>query len=243
MNTLYHRPAGTGIGARSALPGAVSLRQTVLDAGGVCRSAGHGRTAFRWQGHPRAFVLLTTGRLSVHFRTMGRRVPWAECRATGGQDCMPVTAAILSGREITVRAACAVPCAWIELPPTRLVLLVHEDIAFRRALFGTHARRLPTFFARISSKNVVRFEHRLAEWLLSHARCGEIAATHSEIADELLTAREVVSRKLRTFASKGWIVQRRGRIRIAAPAALARLSGGGMPFHRPEGRAGEASRN
>lgn len=203
-----------------------SLQHAVLDAGGVLTSADEGATAFRWQGHPRAFVLLTEGKLTVHFRTRGRQVPWAECRATAGQDCMPVTAAILSGREITVRATCNAYCEWIELSPTSLILLVHGDMAFRRALFATHARRLPTFFARLSSKNSISLDCRLANWLLNHALSGEVSATHGEIANDLMTAREVVSRKLRDFAMKGWIVQQRGLIRLDAPAALARLSRG-----------------
>lgn len=204
----------------------VSLVRALLDAGGVAKTADEGQTAFRWQGHPRAFVLITRGTLIVHFRTKDRQVPWAECRASAGQDCMPVTAAILSEREITVRARCSDLTTWIELSPNRLVLLVHGDMDFRRALFATHARRLPTFFAKISTKNGPSLDNRLADWLLCHATGREVIATHGDIARDLLTAREVVSRRLRDFASKGWIVQQRGRIHIDAPAALARVSRG-----------------
>jgi CRP/FNR family transcriptional regulator len=69
-------------------------------------------------------------------------------------------------------------------------------------------------------------DNRLADLLLCAARNREVVATHNDIAKDLLTAREVVSRKLRDFAARGWIVQHRGRIRIDAPAALARLSKG-----------------
>ncbi len=213
----------------SSAPDPDMLRQTVLDAGGMPHSAAQGETAFRWQGAPKAFILLTSGKLTVHFRTSGRHVPWAECRATEGQDCMPVTAAILSGREITVRAVCAAPCTWIDLPPTSLVLLVHSNMAFRRALFATHAKRLPTFFTRIASKNVVSLDCRLADWLLSRAEAGRVVATHAEIASDLLTAREVVSRRLRRFADEGWIRQARGEIHLAAPEALLDLSKGDGP--------------
>ena len=207
-------------------PESFSLRQAVIDAGGVLKSGSEGRTAFRWQGHAKAFVLLTEGKLTVHFRTKRRQVPWAECRATEGQDCMPVTAAILSEREITVRATCNADCEWIELSPTSLILLVHGNMAFRKALFATHAKRLPTFFARLSSQNAVSLDCRLADWLLNNAASDEVSATHGEIARDLMTAREVVSRKLRGFAMKGWIVQHRGLIRLDAPAALARLARG-----------------
>ena len=202
------------------------LARAVVDAGGVVKSTNEGQTAFRWQGYPRAFVLVTQGKLTVRFLTEGRQMPWAECRASVGQDCMPVTAAILSEQEITVRAKCSESTTWLELSPNSLVLLVHSDMGFRRALFATHARRLPTFFAKVSAKNGLSLDNRLADWLLCHAKDREVVATHEGIAEDLLTAREVVSRRLRDFASKGWIIQQRGRIHIDAPAALSRLSRG-----------------
>ncbi|CUH51612.1 Crp/Fnr family transcriptional regulator [Shimia sp. R11_0] len=198
----------------------MSLRRAVLDAGGIEKCGADGDVAFRWQGHPRAFVLVTQGKLTVHFRTKGRGVPWAECRAAVMQDCMPVTAALLSEREITVRARCTGVTSWLELSPHSLVLLVHGDMAFRRALFATHAKRLPTFFARASAKSAVSLDSRLADWLLIHADAGEVIATHGQIAEDLLTAREVVSRRLRSFATKGWITQKRGRIVVDTPTAL-----------------------
>ncbi|ABV94261.1 putative transcriptional regulator [Dinoroseobacter shibae DFL 12 = DSM 16493] len=204
----------------------ISLVDGLVAAGGVVKSADKGDTAFQWQGQPKAFVLVTQGKLTVHFRKTGQRLAWAECRATQGQDCMPVTAAILSGSPIAISATCTAPCSWIELAPKRFHQLVDDHLGFRRALFAAHANRLPKFFARVSAKNVLGFDQRLADWLLGHVREGAVVATHGDIAAELLTAREVVSRGLRDFAVKGWITQERGCIFLEAPAALARVSKG-----------------
>jgi CRP/FNR family transcriptional regulator len=203
-----------------------SLERAIIAAGGIVRSAAEGAVAYKWQGLPRAFIFVKSGKLSVQFRTKDRQVPWAECRAAEGQDCMPVTAAILSERAISVRAVCMAPSTWIELSPLALVLLVHGNTAFRHALFKGHAQRLPMFFARISTKNTVGLDQRIADWLLSHAFDNKVRGTHSEIAADLLTAREVVSRKLKEFATKGWIAQKRGSILIEAPAAIALVSKG-----------------
>ena len=213
------RPCGSGIES-------VSLEQAVRDPGAAEKSACEGQTAFCRRGRPKAFVLLKSGRLTVHFRTEARRTPWAECRATDGQDCIPMAASILSDRGISVRATCMAPCTWIELPPTSLVLLVYGQAAFRRTLFAQHVRRLPAFFARISSKNAIGLDQRIADWLLGHAASGTVTATPTEIAADLITVREVISRKLRGFAAKGWIVQGRGRIHLEAPDALLRLARG-----------------
>lgn len=210
-----------------------ALAQAVIDSGGVIRTAREGALAFRWQGLPRAFVLVKSGQLSVQFRTNDRQAPWAECRASSGQDCIPVTAAILSERSISVRAVCRAPSTWIELSPMALVRLFHEQPDVRHALFAGHVYRLPTLFARVSTHKAVGLDQRIADWLLRHADSNEVRATHVDIATDLLTAREVVSRKLRNFASRGWIEQRRGCIQIDAPAALSRVSRGVFAIQKP----------
>jgi CRP/FNR family transcriptional regulator len=190
----------------------------------MVRCASEGQTAFRWQGHPHAFVLITEGRLKVHFRTTERHLPWAQCRVPALQDCIPITAAILSEQKITVDATCLDPARWVELSAPIFVRLVHDDQQFRKALFANHARRLPMFFARVSRGDALSIDNRLADWLLAHAQDRHVTATHGDIARDLLTAREVVSRKLRSFARKGWIIQQRGKILLDAPAALSRMS-------------------
>lgn len=62
---------------------------------------------------------------------------------------------------------------------------------------------------------------RLAERLLILAGGDrEIAATHQEIASELGTAREVISRVLNDFQNRGLIVQSLGRITMSDKSAL-----------------------
>lgn len=214
------------------------LGKALMEAGGVVRCAPVGAVAFRWRGLSRAFIFVQSGKLSVQFRTSDRQLVWAECRAASGQDCMPVTASILSRRPITVRSVCMEASTWIELSPLALVHLVHEQPEFRHALFAGHSSRLPAFFARISALNALGLDQRIAEWLLRHGRANEVRATHAEIANDLLTAREVVSRKLKQFALKGWIAQHRGCIHIEAPAALSRVSRGVFPICRSKARNG-----
>lgn len=207
--------------------------RSIIAAGGVAKCAPEGALAFRWAGQPRSFIFVKSGKLSVQFRTRDRQVPWAECRAMGGHDCMPVTVAILSERPLSVRAVCMSPTTWIELSPLAFGLLVHEQPEFRHALFAGHVHRLPTFFARISTQNALGLDQRIADWLLGHAHANAVHATHADIATDLLTAREVVSRRLKAFASRGWIEQRRGCIRIEAPAALSRVSRGMFAMRKP----------
>jgi CRP/FNR family transcriptional regulator len=59
-----------------------------------------------------------------------------------------------------------------------------------------------------------RLDERLVTYLKDRARDGEIAATHQEIANDLGTSREVVSRLLGDLAAKGRIDPGRGRITV-----------------------------
>lgn len=206
--------------------GSVTLESAMVKAGAVLHAAGAGELAFQWQDSPQAFVLLRSGRITVRFRTTRANLPWAECRAFAGQDCMPVSAAILSGSDISVQAICLEPTTWHELDPRAFLGLVEANPAFRVALFSGHAARLPSFFRRLSEKGVETTDQRLAAWLLAQARSGSITKTHGEIATDLVTAREVVSRRLKCFADRGWIRQSRGHLEIVAKGALSRVARG-----------------
>lgn len=202
------------------------LHGAVLDHGGVVQHRQTGAMAFDWQGASRAFMLVRSGRLSVQYLTRSKAQSWAECRASGGLDCLPVTAAILSGHKINVRATCLQPTSWIELEAEVFTELVAQDTGFRQALFSLHAARLPVLFRRVSGEGVNSNDQRLAAWLIAHAVNGQVTATHGVIAADLLTAREVVSRRLKGFAVKGWISQQRGRTVIEAAGALSRVARG-----------------
>lgn len=218
----------------------ITLEHAVRTAGGQGREGAAGALAFRWAGPPRAFVLLCSGRMSVRFQTRSSALPMAECRAGAGQDCMPVTAAILSETGLSVSAHCLERTRWLELEPAAFRRLVAEDGAFRRALFAQHARRLPWFFQRVAGSAARRMDQRIAEWLLENAARGAVETTHQSMAADLVTAREVISRQLREFALRGWIEQGRGRIRITGAAALSRLARGEAAW--TGGEAGQRAR-
>jgi CRP/FNR family transcriptional regulator len=73
-----------------------------------------------------------------------------------------------------------------------------------------------------------RLDVRLAERLLVLAGdFKEISATHQQLASELGTAREVISRVLQDFQKRGMVVPARGRIALTDKPALRLLAGSG----------------
>ena len=66
-------------------------------------------------------------------------------------------------------------------------------------------------------------EQRLAETLLSGGE-STVRKTHQELASELGSAREVVSRHLKRFESYDWVKLGRGTVEIIDCQALSRLA-------------------
>lgn len=69
-----------------------------------------------------------------------------------------------------------------------------------------------------------RVEARLAQRLLRFAdEQGMVTLTHQDLATELGTAREVVSRQLKEFERRGWVTLHRGKLEIRDRETLATL--------------------
>ena len=103
--------------------------------------------------------------------------------------------------------------------------LVAEEAAFRNFVFAAYSRRLIDLLRVVDDVAFGRIDVRLAERLLALAGGDrEIAATHAQIASELGTAREVVSRVLHDFHKRGFIMQSRGRIEVLDKPALQSLA-------------------
>jgi CRP/FNR family transcriptional regulator len=104
------------------------------------------------------------------------------------------------------------------------VVLIRSDVfrkmlttsaALQRFVFETMAERLVDVMTLVEEVVVRRLDARLASWLLRGFATGSaIAVTHDEIAAELGTAREVVSRVLKELERRGAIRLSRARIML-----------------------------
>ena len=113
----------------------------------------------------------------------------------------------------------------IVLPKTMFEQLVKEETAFRNFVFSAYARRLIDLMRVVDDVAFGRIDVRLAERLVKLAgEFREITATHQQLANELGTAREVISRVLSDFHKRGLIAQSRGRITLIDVGALSALA-------------------
>jgi CRP/FNR family transcriptional regulator, anaerobic regulatory protein len=95
-------------------------------------------------------------------------------------------------------------------------LLVYEP--FRVLVFSVFGERIRSLMQLVEEVAFQRLDQRLAALLLTKGR--EIRTTHQQLADELGSIRELVSRLLKRFEDQGIVSLQRERIQILDADAL-----------------------
>ncbi|WP_372624373.1 Crp/Fnr family transcriptional regulator [Falsiroseomonas sp.] len=164
------------------------------------------------------FVMLGTGTVRVdlvaedgHTLLLYRVAP--------GEACLLTTACLFAGEAYTAEGRAETALEGLLLPRGAFDTLVAESPAFRRFVLAGFGARMTALMARIEALSFRSVDHRLAEALLAHGR-REVAATQAELAVEVGTAREVVTRRLNALAREGLVALGRGTVVILDPAGL-----------------------
>lgn len=172
----------------------------------------------------RGFPLLLEGAVRVSMNSpQGREI--LLYRVDPGQGCILSGGCLLGHSDYAARGIAEQDVLLLNVPPAQFdeLMLGHEP--FRRFVFGMYGERLAEIMQLVEEVAFRRLDARLAQ-LLVH-RGPVIEATHQKLADELGSVREIVSRLLRSFESRGWVRLERERITLTDPKALAGLGAPG----------------
>jgi len=143
-------------------------------------------------------------------------------RIEPGETCILTATCVLSGSGFPANAEAEGPTDVLLMPSRRLLPLMEASPAWRTFLFGLYAKRLDMALTLVEEVAFHHVDERIAAYLAREATAGQgvITRTHEQIADELGTSREVVTRILRDFELVGAIETNRGRIRVLKPERL-----------------------
>lgn len=145
-------------------------------------------------------------------------------RVDAGESCVLTTACMLAEEAYNAEGIAETDITVVVLPKLAFDRLIAEEPAFRSFVFAAYSRRLIDLLRVVDDVAFGRIDVRLADRLLSLAGGDkEILATHQQIASELGTAREVISRVLHDFQKRGFIGQTRARIALIDKPALRAL--------------------
>lgn len=183
-----------------------------------------GAAAFRPGDACSAYLMVLDGTVKVATTAeSGREI--VLYRVGRGETCVLTTSCLMSAADYEAEGLAETQVTALALPAVAFRDLLTESRVFRDFVFSSFGTRLTGLLALIQEVAFQRIDRRLARLLLSRGRGGEaIAATHQDLAVELGSAREVISRQLKEFERRGVVSLTRGHIRLVDADALARLA-------------------
>jgi CRP/FNR family transcriptional regulator len=179
-----------------------------------------GRALFDVGSYCRSFLFLTSGSLNVISYQDSRQILLFTIRP--GEWCWLTATCLLAGRPHMACGIVSERITAIAISGELFLQLVSESKEFRRLVLRFFGEGLSQLMTLIQEVTFQRVDQRLAAILAGKGE--RITITHQELADELGSVREVVSRILRDFERQGYLQRGRGQIRILNRAALEEIA-------------------
>ena len=145
-------------------------------------------------------------------------------RVKPGETCILTTSCALSSDQYPAEGITENEVRAVSIPMERFETLLTQSAAFRQFVFGIYSHRIADLIMLVEEVTFGRMDARLAQCLLKKAHERVVTATHQELAAELGTAREVVSRLLKEFEKRDIVALSRGSIEICQPQSLDNLA-------------------
>jgi CRP/FNR family transcriptional regulator len=179
-----------------------------------------GRDVFIEGDHVDAIALLISGIIRVYkIGETGREITLY--RFGNGESCILTANAILSQTNFPAVATVEKEAEAIMIPAGAFRDWVRRSDLWREFVFDLLSQRLSTVMALVDEVAFRRMDARLAGFLAERTRMsGKVHITHQEIAAELGSSREVISRLLEDFSAEGILRATRGEIEVLDQEAL-----------------------
>ncbi len=132
-----------------------------------------------------------------------------------GHICELTTSCLMSGKCYHADAITETPVSAVLIPKTAFQRALAESSEFQQYIYATVEKGMTDLVSLLETTITEPMSVRLAHYLAEQAELGNpISTTHYEIATELGTAREVISRLLKDFENRDCIKRQRGKIEI-----------------------------
>jgi len=145
-------------------------------------------------------------------------------RVGDGETCVLTTACLLAHEAYSAEAIAETDVSGLMIPRKDFDRLMAISPRFREFVFTSYGSRITDLMVLVEEIAFGHIDIRLAQRLLKLTGTSDtVALTHQELANELGTAREVISRQLKEFENRNWIQLGRGQIKILNREALSAL--------------------
>lgn len=177
-------------------------------------------TAFRQGDACSNYLLILEGRIKVMTRAEnGREI--VLYRLGSGDSCVLTTSCLFGNARYPAEGISETNVTALAIPASRFNDAIQHSKPFREFVFGSYSSHLGSLIALVEEITFGKLDIRLARHLVDACNEeGALETTHQQLATELGSAREVVSRLLKDFESRGWVKLSRGRIHVIDQESL-----------------------
>lgn len=170
-----------------------------------------------------ALPLVLAGSIRVFKRAeSGREISLYRVRP--GELCIVTISCLLGSNAYPASGVAESEVSAIALPRPLFMRLTETHPPFRQAVFHLFAERLSELMQLVEEVSFRKLDQRLAALLA--ARAPWVLGSHQQLADELGSVREIVSRLLKQFEEHGWLTLGRERVQVHDAGALLRYASG-----------------
>lgn len=142
-----------------------------------------------------------------------------------GQSCVMTTSCLMSGRDYAAEATAETDCVACALSASQFQKKLGGSNEFRKLVFDVFADRLGAMMDKVEEVAFGSIDRRLARRILERRAQGpELAITHEELAVDLGSSREVISRKLSKWSDNGLVKKAHRSIELLDVPAITRLA-------------------
>jgi CRP/FNR family transcriptional regulator, anaerobic regulatory protein len=185
-----------------------------------------GDIAYRQGQHCHNYVMCLEGQTRV-FKTSesGREILLYQVGP--GETCVLTTSCLMAGSPFPAESTAETDVLHAALPSNTFHRLMTTSPPFRKFVLDNYGDLLSSLIMLVDEVAFASLDLRLARRLLAEAdERGVVAKTHQQLALDLGSVREVISRYLAEWERMGWVQASRGSIELKDRAALANYGGG-----------------
>ncbi len=176
-----------------------------------------------------AFVMVTRGAVRVFKPGEEREIFLYTVER--GQSCILTVSCLLGDARYPARGVVEADVTGYVVPQSLFMEMVERSTPFRHFVFHLFGERLTTLMTLVEEVAFRRLDQRLARLLLQKVAGQDeptLRTTHQQLAGELGSVREVISRTLKQLESQGLVRLARGRVTVLDRAGLERFASLGM---------------
>ena len=170
------------------------------------------------------YLIVLDGKLKVFTRAEnGREI--VLYRLSGGDSCVLTTSCLFSHKNYPAEGETETMVKALAIPASKFEAALQKSASFRAQVFSAFSSHLSDMIVLVEEVAFGKLDVRLAKHLLAQRDENDtLTATHQNIATELGSAREVISRLLKELESRGLVEVNRGKILVRDVAGLQALA-------------------